>query len=461
MGKKLTKEEFVRRSIEINGEEHYSYDNVIYKTTVDKVQIHCNIHNIDFEQTPEMHMYQKGGCPICARESTTNSKIKGKQHNIELIFNKFGDLYNYENAPDDITFKQKFDVICKRCGNIINTSFNNLLKCKVCKICYPRKNTYIVNSLETFINYCNVIHDSKYDYSKVEYVNNYTKVIIGCTKHKNYWEVLPNSHMKGVGCKICANEIISKKLTKNFDVFLEEFREVHGDEFDYSRAEYKGTKEPILIICKNGHELWQAPQKHAEGAKCSYCLGRHKTTEEFIQQGLSAHNGKYTYDKTVYVNNHQKVIVTCPDHGDFKVSPSNHIKPGQGRGCPKCSNSRGEVAIESYLLKSGINHKQQFTFPDCVHKQRLRFDFAIFNDENKLKCLIEYQGMQHYQPVNFTGKMSEETMLKNFEENQLRDSIKKSYCVSKNIPLLEISYKDDENIPEKIKTFLEALENPN
>lgn len=457
MPNRLPQEEFIRRSIEINGQDHYDYSKVVYKNMNTAVIIHCNIHNIDFEQTGNMHLYQQGGCPMCARQATINSKLKGKEYYVNMILEKYGDLYDFSDVMDNVTKIEKILVTCKTCGEKIQTSFESLLLRHCCKTCFPKTKTYDVNNLEDFINYCNHIHNHKYDYSKVEYVNNYTHVLVGCSAHNLEWRVLPNSHMRGNGCRECANEAISKKLRRSFDDYLIMFKNVHGDIFDFSKSEYKGSKEPILVICEKGHEWWVAPQKLVDGAKCSYCLGRHKTREEFIEQSNIENNFKYTYENVVYINNHTKVSVTCPIHGDFLVTPMNHAKKGQPRGCPACSRSRGELAVLKVLQNLNCKFKPQFWFHDCRNINPLPFDFAVLNEDESVKCLLEFQGSQHFEYVCFGG-ISKERAEENLKVVQMRDLIKKEYCQKNGIPLLCIHYSDINNIPKILLQFMRSLD---
>ena len=64
------------------------------------------------------------------------------------------------------------------------------------------------------------------------------------------------------------------------------------------------------------------------------------------------------------------------------------------------------------------------------------FDFAIFDENNKLLCLIEYQGDIHY---IITGGWNNK---ENFENRQIRDKIKQEYCSQNNIKLIIIPYTD-------------------
>lgn len=62
-------------------------------------------------------------------------------------------------------------------------------------------------------------------------------------------------------------------------------------------------------------------------------MPKHKTNEEFIKEAIIKHNGKYSYKKTNYIKNNIKVCITCPIHGDFWQTPTNHLS---GHGCPEC-----------------------------------------------------------------------------------------------------------------------------
>ena len=61
---------------------------------------------------------------------------------------------------------------------------------------------------------------------------------------------------------------------------------------------------------------------------------RRLTTDEFIERSKACHDGRYTYERTVYENAADKVIITCPEHGDFAQMAANHMA---GHGCPSCA----------------------------------------------------------------------------------------------------------------------------
>lgn len=116
----------------------------------------------------------------------------------------------------------------------------------------------------------------------------------------------------------------------------------------------------------------------------------------------------------------------------------------QGKGCPECNlkQSKGSRKIEDFLIKNSISYEKEKKFDGCNYKQPLRFDFYL----SMFDICIEYQGKQHYEPIEYFGGLS------GFEETKIRDAIKKEFCLNNSIKLIEISYKNERKI-EKILNF--------
>ena len=77
----------------------------------------------------------------------------------------------------------------------------------------------------------------------------------------------------------------NRKNTYTIDEFIEKARKVHGDKYDYSKVEYKGSSVKICIICHEHGEFWQIPSSHLTGCGCPYCSGNAKdTTKTFIEK---------------------------------------------------------------------------------------------------------------------------------------------------------------------------------
>ena len=126
---------------------------------------------------------------------------------------------------------------------------------------------------ESFIEKAKQVHDGKYDYSKVEYVNSQTKVCIICPEHGEFWQT-PANHLFGEGCKKCSIIKVHNEQKDNKEEFIEKAKQVHGDKYDYSKCEYKTTEKKVTIICKTHGEFKQTPHSHLQGQGCPVCKQR-------------------------------------------------------------------------------------------------------------------------------------------------------------------------------------------
>lgn len=128
--------------------------------------------------------------------------------------------------------------------------------------------------------------------------------------------------------------------------------------------------------------------------------------------------------------------------GNIKIIRGKELLNGYTKSCG-CLVSQGEELVSKILTKCGISYLSQYSFKDLQGDSALlRFDFAIFKEE-KLYCLIEYQGKQHYQDIPFFG--GEE----GFYKQTKYDSLKRKYCEDNNIKLIEIPYWDLDKIDEE------------
>ncbi|MBQ4060553.1 MAG: hypothetical protein IJD46_00865 [Bacilli bacterium] len=126
------------------------------------------------------------------------------------------------------------------------------------------------------------------------------------------------------------------------------------------------------------------------------------------------------------------------------------LRSGKTKSCG-CKTSKGNLTIRLFLEKRKISFKQEYTFSELYNENAnnpLRFDFALFKEDNLL-CLIEYNGKQHYEPVDFFGGVDA------FIDQQKRDNLKIEFCKNKKILLFTIKY--DENIQERMEEILDEL----
>ena len=290
------------------------------------------------------------------------------------------------------------------------------------------------------------IHGDKYDYSEVVYSGSNKKVKIICSIHGSFYQT-PNKHLMGRGCPHCAGNV--RKTTEQC---INNFKKVHGDKYDYSLVQYKANNQKVKIVCPIHGEFEQTPSIHLLGSGCPKC-GKESTNsklskkfalgqDEFILRARKIHGERYTYDKVTYTNMFTNVTITCPTHGDYEQIPHNHLK---GYGCPKCSLSKLEKDIESFLTENEIEFEQQKRF-DWLGRQSLDFYLPKFH------IAIECQGEQHFKPINHFGGE------KKFSYIVCLDKNKRKLCNDNGIKMLYYSQDDYDGEDEIITNKTHLLE---
>ena len=200
---------------------------------------------------------------------------------IEKAVRKHGDIYDYSKVIY-IRSTEKVTILCREHGEFQQTPAHHVSG-KGCPVCKSGGRL----TTGKFVERARAIHGDKYDYSKSEYVDSKTVVVIICREHGEFSQT-PHSHLNTVkrcGCQECGKRRSNAKRSMTTDSFIVESRKVHGDKYDYT--------------------------------------------------------------DTVHVNNKTPVTITCPIHGVFTQTPCHHIH--QSSGCPKCSNC-GPSRAESDLF---------------------------------------------------------------------------------------------------------------
>ena len=363
---------------------------------------------------------------------------------------------------------------------------------------------------ETFIEKAKEVHGSKYDYSKVNYVDSKTKVCIICPKHGEFWQ-RPADHLRGCGCWKCGGKKSQSTKPKTTDNFIIEAKQVHSDKYDYSKVDYKGAFKKVCVICPKHGEFWQLPIQHLQGHGCPKCgeinrrQNTRKNTEWFIKKAKEVHGDKYNYSKTEYIHSMSGVCITCPTHGDFWMPPNRHL---QGHGCPKCGGNE-KLTTERFIEKSKQVHGSKYDYSKveykgnfekvciicpkhgefwqyanqhmqgrgCPHcrQSSLEKEIRDFLDEEKIEYVaqkranwldrqsldfylpkyniaIECQGIQHFKPSEYFG--GEERYKRTIELDRNKNKI----CQENGINILYYSHYDYEYVFEIIKDLITLKE---
>lgn len=336
----------------------------------------------------------------------------------------YGDKFTYEKT-NYINSKCYVIITCPKHGDFKIKASHFLYDKVGCKKCNKEKTTQ--QNLINFINKSKILYGDTYDYSKVEYVNENTKI---CLIHKKYGEiyVTPHSHLTNNGLDKKTYHISKIGHYKNnTDDFIKHAKLIHGDKYDYSITEYKGLKNEIKYICKIHGVITQIAHDHLKGHGCKFCYydKNKKTNDDFINKANKIHNNKYDYSKIDMINRDEKgrICIICPIHGEFKQLPNNHLL---GIGCPLCNESHLEKKCKSILIENNIDFEQQKRF-DWLGRQSLDFYLPKYN------IAIECQGEQHFKSVEHFG--GEDEFINQLE----RDNRKLKNCNSHNLTLIYFS----------------------
>lgn len=178
---------------------------------------------------------------------------------IDLFNEIHGDKYDYSKVAS-VHWKTKLTITCTEHGDFKQRvdHHKNGVGCPWCAGAG-------VPTTEQFIEQAKDIHNDRYDYSKVVYVNKDKKVIIICKKHGDF-EQSPHNHKKGQGCRLC-----SSMAALTTDKFIEQSKVSHGDKYDYSKSVYVGAFKKLIITCKEHGDFPQNPNNHKNGAGCPLC----------------------------------------------------------------------------------------------------------------------------------------------------------------------------------------------
>lgn len=197
--------------------------------------------------------------------------------------------------------------------------------------------------------------------------------------------------------------------------------------------------------CECGNKTIVCGKDLREGkVKSCGCFQKEQTSKANGSQLIGKRFGKLVVIKQEVSKNNRTMWLCQCDCGNKCVVCARDLLTGDTCSCG-CYNSNGETLIAKYLDAHNIQYKREYQFTDLFVVQGfpLRFDFAIFN-EDQLIGLIEFDGIQHF-------KISGWNTPERFQRTQYRDQLKNDYCKQHNIKLYRISYQELLNIEERIE----------
>lgn len=227
--------------------------------------------------------------------------------------------------------------------------------------------------------------------------------------------------------------------------FIEKSKSIYGDKFSYDKTYYINVNSKVIITCPEHGDFEQYVKPHLKGSGCTKCSNRAKhDADSFAESANKIHKNFYSYDKTVYgKNNKQSVTITCPVHGDFVQRANDHLS---GKGCTQCANDK-------HCSYAVMEIREYLTLNNIQYIEEKTFDDCKHINHLRFdfylptyNLCIEYDGKQHFESTPSWGGEDALTLIKK------RDQIKNDYCSNTGIDLLRIKYT--ENHIEKIKRYL-------
>lgn len=328
------KEDIINACRQVHGDEYdYSLLPQELKSKSSKIPIICHKKNIlgeehgVFEQPLIRHLSGRN-CPKCLKKATPRSDeeiIALAKACHDKHYSYFGVIREKGKPPMIHGYCHHVDENGKEHGEFIQSVSHHVNGKQDCPKCrYVKSAASRRRSLEEVIKLAQQVHGDEYDYSFIkEYKNDRIKYPILCKKHNQIFYQSMNNHIQfKEGCPICGREKSddSRRYTK--EEWIEKAIFIHGDLYDYSDVDYKGSNEKIKIFCKK-----------------------------------------------------------CKQH--FWQLPTNHLF---GQGCPSCKNSKLELQIANFLTEKGIKFTQQQTFDWLTYKRNMFLDFYLPEFNIAIEC---------------------------------------------------------------------------
>lgn len=267
-----------------------------------------------------------------------------------------------------------------------------------------------------------------------EYIDAKTQIKHKCLIHNVEWYATPTSILNGGGCSVCHKEKLSRSKSKTHEEYLSELYDVHPNIIALER--YKGALTPIKHKCIIDNYEWESTPVCVLRHDCPRCSKRERFTQDEFVKKINNINPQIDIIGE-YKNMRHPIRVRCNIDGyEWDTRPDLLIKKIK---CPVCNKkSMGEITISNYLDSHNILYESQKTFEDCKDIKSLHYDFYIPD----INTCIEYDGIQHFKPVDFAGK-GDEWVEYMFLGTKKRDDIKNEYCKSHGINLIRIPYYKD------------------
>ena len=158
------------------------------------------------------------------------------------------DFVLYVNALTKVKIK------CLKCGELFSQRPSAHLSGQGCPSC---RNKNLANGKKNIreshaagiVSRFQEIHGDKYDYSRVSYKESGKRIEIGCKRCGRWFAVFPGNHLRGNGCKMCAQKDRGKRESEEYSIdIVNRFKVIHGEKYDYRNVACKNATQTVFSI---------------------------------------------------------------------------------------------------------------------------------------------------------------------------------------------------------------------
>ena len=325
--------------------------------------------------------------------------------------------------------------------------------------------TYGDNALEIYWSDENIVNPWE-----INKLSSTIDIYLNCqdiSYHQGY-KTTCDAFVLGGGCAFCHGKQIHPK-----DSFAQWCIDNVDTDFMTKYWSDKNTVNPFILSRNSREKVWikcQEKDYHEDyeitcslfyvGVRCPYCVNRKIHPKDSLGQYITDNYGQDFLVKVWSDKNEKSPFEYSPCNKTivwWKCSDNKHVeysrtidqsKKSEFR-CPNCNNIKGELRIEEILNKIDVKYELHYKYDGLVGLggKQLSYDFFTSN----YNLLIEYNGEQHYEPVEYFGGK------KQFEKQIEHDNRKRNYAIEYNVELLEIPYWDYNNIEEIIMCKIEQI----
>lgn len=268
-GKKLTKEELIKKFETIHNNE-YIY-NIDYSNLLTPIEVTCKIHG-NFTTTPNTHLYKGNKCPKCKIEKRSKNNINIKKDKVLVKKEQF--LEKIKNKPYDYSLCVFIDnttpikIICKEHGVFVQTPVYHLTKYGVCPKCV------LINKGNNFLSKAKAKFKNHINYDKFVYTGSTSDSIFICSQHGEFLQS-PTLHLMATEpCPVCRGVYGDNK-----EEFIKRIQSIHGDKYDFTLVKYINNRTVVELICKIHGSFWITPNNLINNKNgCSLCNHAQQTS---------------------------------------------------------------------------------------------------------------------------------------------------------------------------------------